>query len=121
MVGCFKNGHPSIQVEVYGFSKSVSHKIDAMIDTGFSGFLMLPMAYAFKLGLILHSISSFVLADGSVSPSLLCLGTIVIDNAEIVGLIGISEGNDILIGIDFLRKLKKSLYVNCNDELVKIG
>ena len=73
-----QNGHPIVPIEVYGFSDKISQKFDAMLDTGFSGFLSLPLVYALKVGLILNSTASFVFADGSVQNTLLCLGTVKI-------------------------------------------
>lgn len=40
--------------------------VDAVVDTGFSGYLTLPMAQVTALGLAQHSVGGAVLADGSV-------------------------------------------------------
>jgi clan AA aspartic protease len=115
-----QNGHPMIPIEVYGFSKEITQKFDAMLDTGFSGFLSLPLVYALKVGLILNSTASFVLADGSIQHSLLCLGTIKINGEERIGLIAISKGSDVLLGMDFLKKFKKRLCLDCISNKVKL-
>lgn len=91
-----------------------------MLDTGFSGFLSLPLAHAFKVGLILASTASFTLADGSTDHTLLCWGGIRIKDEEQVGLISVSKGNDALIGMDFLRKFKKKLYLDCEKKIIKL-
>jgi predicted aspartyl protease len=115
-----QNGHPIIPIEVYGFSKDIAQKFEAMLDTGFSGFLSLPLVYALKVGLILNSTASFVLADGSVQHTLLCLGTIRLDGEEKIGLISISKGNDALLGMDFLRKFNKRLHLDCGNNIVRL-
>lgn len=113
-------GHPIIPIEVYGFSKEVTQKFDAMLDTGFSGFLSLPLVHALKVGLILASTASFTLADGSTDHTLLCYGSVKLDGEERVGLISISKGNDVLLGMEFLRKFKKKLNLDCESNIVRL-
>lgn len=115
-----QNGHPIIPIEVYGFSKEVTQKFDAMLDTGFSGFLSLPLVHALKVGLILSSTASFTLADGSTDHTLLCFGGIKINGDDQVGLISISKGNDVLLGMEFLRKFKKKLNLDCESNIVRL-
>lgn len=116
-----QNGHPIISIEVYGFSKEITQKFDAMLDTGFSGFLSLPLVYALKVGLILSSTASFTLADGSTDHTLLCFGGIKINGDDQIGLISISKGNDVLLGMEFLRKFKKKLNLDCESNIVRLN
>lgn len=121
MDGSFSpTGHPIFQIEVYGFSDKFSQKFDAMLDTGFSGFLNLPLVYALKIGLILNSTASYTLADGSTQHTLLCLGSIKIGEGVQPGLISISKGSDVLIGMDFLRKFKKKLSLDCEGGTLRL-
>lgn len=115
-----QNGQPIIPIEVYGFSKEVTQKFDAMLDTGFSGFLSLPLVHALKVGLILASTASFTLADGSTDHTLLCYGGIRLDDDVQVGLVSISKGNDVLLGMEFLRKFKKKLSLDCEANTVRL-
>ena len=115
-----ENGHPIIPIEVYGYSKEVAQNFDAMLDTGFSGFLSLPLVHALKVGLILASTASFTLADGSTDHTLLCYGSIKMSGGEQIGLISISKGSDVLLGMDFLRKFNKKLYLDCAGDVVKL-
>lgn len=115
-----QSGHPIISIKVYGFSKEISQEFDAILDTGFSGFLSLPLVYALKVGLILNSTASFVLADGSVQHTLLCLGSIKLNEEERTGLISISKGNDVLLGMDFLKKFKKKLIIDCEKDIIRL-
>ncbi|MCL5011260.1 MAG: hypothetical protein M1127_03610, partial [Patescibacteria group bacterium] len=85
-----------------------------------SGFLSLPLAYAFKVGLILASTASFTLADGSIDHTLLCYGGIKLNGEEQAGLISISKGNDVLLGMDFLRKFNKKLHLDCSSNSVML-
>src|ERR1035438_4514014 len=59
------NGHPRITIRVSGTHPTASAVVEAMIDTGFTGFLMLPIAQALPLGLALYGTGNYTLADGS--------------------------------------------------------
>lgn len=88
------------EVEVQGLYKSVPY--GAIIDTGFTGGLVLPIFVAVDIGLEKVGASTITLADGSVMtlPTFLCqlkLGTKTFDVATIV------MGSDILIGIEALK------------------
>ncbi len=115
-----RNGHPIIPIEVYGYSEKISLKFEAMLDTGFSGFLSLPLVYAFKVGLILTSTASFTLADGSTEHTLLCFGGIKLNGQKQTGLISVSKGNDALLGMEFLRKFDKLLFLDCSKNIVRL-
>ncbi len=49
----------------------ISKKIDAIVDTGFTGELQLPLKLAVPLGLRLDGVGTFELADGSKSRQML--------------------------------------------------
>lgn len=120
------NGHPHFTIEVYGFNPNAPVKINAMMDTGFTGFLSLPLTNCFQAGLILLSTATYTLADGSPSNTLLCLGTIKTPTRNIVGAIAISfKSPDAIIGIDFLQKINGKLIFDmaaktCKIEIPKI-
>ncbi len=123
MNGYFNSlGHPMFKIAVYGYHPKASVQIDAMFDTGFTGFLSLPLKYCLQSGLILLSTAEYTLADNSRSSTLLCLGTVVLDNkTKVVGTISISfKSVDTLLGMDFLRKLKGKLDVDTVNKSVKI-
>ncbi len=86
-----------------------------MIDTGFTGFLMMPLMSAFPLGLTLYGTSSYTLADGSTSAKLLGLGTVTVQEESVSGVI-VLETNEcgLLLGMDFLRRAKRCLAVSVN-------
>ncbi|MEK7103854.1 MAG: hypothetical protein AAB842_00455 [Patescibacteria group bacterium] len=76
------------------------------------------LAYAFKVGLILASTASFTLANGETDHTLLCFGGIKLSGEDQAGLISISKGNDVLLGMEFLRKFNKKLYLDCGSNSV---
>ncbi len=85
-----------------------------MFDTGFTGFLNLPLPQCLQSALILHSTAQYTLADKSLSTTLLCMGTIVLPtNYNIIGAISISfTSNEALLGMEFLHKIKGKLRVD---------
>jgi predicted aspartyl protease len=91
----------------------LKQEFEAMIDTGFTGFLMMPLVSAFPLGLTLLGTSSYTLADGSSSPKLLALGTVSLDGQETSGVI-VLETNQcgLLLGMAYLRAAKRTLIVS---------
>jgi predicted aspartyl protease len=108
-----KSGHPNIKVSVYGISDQLSQEFEAMIDTGFTGFLMLPLVSAFPLGLTLMGTTNYTLADGSSSSKLLAIGTVVYEGEKSHGVIVLeSKGGSPLLGMDFLRNCNKALLVS---------
>lgn len=117
-----KLGHPHFSIEVFGVSKKSKVKIDAMFDTGFTGFLNLPLALCLQTGLVLYSTTSFKLADGRESSTILCLGTIIIfGGSEVTGAISIDfNTNEVLMGMEFLRKIKGKLQIDTSSQKVKL-
>jgi predicted aspartyl protease len=103
-------GCPSIEIEVSGALPTIKRKITALIDTGFSGFLLIPMMEAFPIGLVLHGTTNVTLADGSSHSKLTCLGFVEMDNTQEMGVIIIEERTtEALLGMEFLRKFRVSL------------
>jgi clan AA aspartic protease len=104
MTGSFNGGgNPTLKIKVWGVLTNNAVEIEVMLDTGFSGFLTLPLQTALPLGLILLSTAEYVLADNTKQLNLLCHGSIGFDSENVSGLIAISPG-DPLLGMEFLRK-----------------
>lgn len=116
------NGHPMFKISVYGHSPEWTVPVDAMLDTGFTGFLSLPLVYCLRAGLILASTADYTLADGSTNSTLLCLGTIVLEGTKkVTGAISVSfKSRDALLGMEFLNKLGSKLELNVVTRSVRI-
>lgn len=121
MIGSFdSNGCPTIEIEVSG-PVHPAKKVVAMVDTGFSGFLLLPILEAFPVGLILRGTMPIILADGSQQTKLTCLGQVTLDGKTEIGLVIIEwENTQILAGMEFLRKFRKQLIVDPVSKRVEI-
>ena len=120
MRGTFSNGQPRIEIQVKGVS-GVPKAINAVIDSGFNGYLKLPFIDAFPLGLILAGIQDSTLADGSAVSNLVCKGQVCIDGKCINTTIDIHKSNIILIGTQLLRELGKKFILDCENGLVEIS
>lgn len=105
------NGRPTVEIEVsnpLGWKRVVT----ALIDTGFDGFLSLPMLEAFPFGLLLRGTMPVTLADGSVKQTLYCLGGIHFEGDHEVGVVLIDSDGTPLVGMSFLRQFKRELVVD---------
>lgn len=104
-------GHPHIKIRVWGLSAEFAQDFEAMIDTGFSGYLSLPLVRAFPLALTLFGTTQYELADGSMSPKLLAHGSIDHEGEITSGLIALEANANCgpLVGMEFLRQSKKML------------
>jgi predicted aspartyl protease len=97
-----------------------------IIDTGFTGFLLLPIQHAFALALPLRGTVSATLADGSQTSHLTAIVTATFGGQAEVGVATLAfNSNDILIGMDFLRRfglaflLSSAHVLLVDDSLVK--
>jgi predicted aspartyl protease len=108
-------GHPHVKIRVWGLSEQFAQEFEAMIDTGFTGFLSIPITAAFPLAITLFGTTSYMLADGSTSPKLLGFGTVALEDETAHGTIVLeSKSSGLLLGMEFLQKLKKALVVGSN-------
>lgn len=99
-----KNSSPKIQIGFQGMLTNMGEVkfFDAIVDTGFTGAVSIPIVQALPLGLVLFSTASFMLADGSKEDTFLCLGTAVLENEKRPVVFSLTRGRDILIGTELL-------------------
>ena len=115
LAGYFNSdGHPAVRIQVFGIAHELKQEFEAMIATGFTGFLLMPIMSAFPLGLTLLGTGNYTLANNSISAKLLASGSVVLGNEEPIQGIIVLEPNDctILVGMDFLRQAKRCLTVS---------
>src|SRR5579872_7183683 len=77
------NGHPRLKIHVSGSNPGTSLEVDALIDTGFTGFLMLPVAQAIPLGMTLLGTGDYTIANGATVTNFLAKGTITLKATQL--------------------------------------
>jgi len=110
--GSIVSGHPYIEILVSPDGKK-SAKQTALVDTGFSGFISIPMESAKLMGLQAHATAFYTLANGKTSdPVPLAHGYACLEGQPFVhGLFSISEHASIVAGMDFLTRCGKILVI----------
>lgn len=113
IIGYFnKAGDPCLKVNLAGlFQENPGLEYEAILDTGFTGFLSMPLVRAFPLGLPLLGTTDSVLADGSTTTALTALcrltvqsGIKKIETQTKTGVVSLqANASDVLLGMDFLR------------------
>ena len=84
-----------------------------IIDTGFTGFVQLPIAAAMSLALPLEGTTSVTLADGSTAAKLTAQAQATLLGESEVGIVILEfDSPEILIGMDFLRRFRRGLVVS---------
>ena len=119
MLGTFNNDQPLIEVEVRGVT-GISKKIQALVDSGFNGYIQIPYVEAFPLGLVLAGVQANTLADGSTSSHLVCRGQVCIDGKCIDTTVDIHPANIVLLGTKLLKELGKTFILDCSVGRVEI-
>jgi predicted aspartyl protease len=119
--GSFVKSGPAIKINISGFAPALGQDFEAIIDTGYTGFLSMPLVKAFPLGLILFGTTSLVLADGSTSYRLTAYGSITLGTEKENGVIVLQPNSEeLLLGIGFLATFKKRLLVCPTSGLVEL-
>ncbi len=92
-------------------------KQSAILDTGFTGFLHIPLTTGIGCNLRLWGTCESTLADGRVFDNLECLGEIKIEGQILSGVITLSStGSDCLLGMAFLEKLRGSFTLSSREQ-----
>jgi len=85
--------------------------VEGVVDTGFTGFIQIPIELGFALKLQLESTSQVTLADGSTITQVTVLAKAKYEGLEVTGAVGLAGSPIILLGMDFLRQFHLSLIV----------
>jgi predicted aspartyl protease len=114
LTGSFNSaGSPTLKISIYGVLEQAKKEFEAIVDTGFSGFLSMPIVEAFPLALVLTGTTTTILADGSQSFKFTALGHVKIGDQDEVGVILLNTGqSDVLVGMEFLRVFKRTLLIS---------
>jgi len=92
---------PRIELTVKGNRKAIG--IEPVVDTGFDGYLSLPVAVAIPLGLELKGRVPVELADGSMKNELTFRGTVIWRGHEYQIEIFLTESKEALVGSGLMQ------------------
>lgn len=119
MRGFFKDGFPSLHIEVAGNAEA-ARKITVIIDTGFDGHLALPYTEAFPIGLTLETIDSGRMADGTFVPYLRCTGMVMVGEKRVRAVIDVQQNSRCLLGTALLKDLGCAVKIDPVAETVEL-
>src|SRR5574341_552763 len=112
---------PALKVKIYGAWEQVAQEFDAIIDTGFTGFVSMPLTWAFPAALLLFGTTNVVLADGSTQFKLTAWGHVKVgDEAKTGVMILEATSRNILLGMEFLEIFGKTLHVSLANQSVEL-
>jgi predicted aspartyl protease len=107
-----ERGNPCLKFRIRGVAPE-GLELSGTIDTGFTGFIQVPIEHAFRLRLPLEGSASYTLADGSTGSNYTAIGHVTFGGVELEGVITLEPYDaDILIGLAFLRQFKLALTIS---------
>src|SRR5580658_1586626 len=110
-------GHPSLKFHLCGVvHPAPGLEFEGVLDTGFTGFIQLPIQHAFSLKLPLEGTAQYTLADGSSATCLTALASTTFCAKSVVGVVTLAQGaQHILVGMGFLRQFKMGILMLSNN------
>lgn len=109
---------PRVSITVHG-TESARH-VDAIVDTGFDGFILLPEEFAIPVGIPRYgSVRLEVrLADNSVLDNWMGIAAVSLGAETQDGLIIVVPQGEVLIGMQFLDYFSKTLIVDSSNVIL---
>ncbi len=114
-----ENGQVWLTIAVRGMRGEA--QIEAMVDTGFTWALSLPISIAVPLGLELVDFRPAELADGTVKHFFAFAATVVIGEKELPAVCLVTETGTPLIGTLLLQSLGSTLTIRFVDSSVTLS
>ena len=109
-----EGGSPCVEFNIHGVKHDhPGPKYTGIIDTGFTGFLQIPLSEAFSLGLPMEGTMRVSLADSTDRVLLTALAQVTFLDETKVGIVTLAPStNEVLIGMDFLRQFRQTLMIS---------
>jgi clan AA aspartic protease len=119
LYGSLDNSRSAFITIAVSAPSGASHFVDALIDTGFTGFVQLPERHARALGLTLGAVSEVEYADGRTGTIPLAWARVGLGRDSREELIHVQRGSDeVIVGMELLRIFQKILVVSIVHRLV---
>ena len=117
--GSLDSNHSPLVTIAVSAPSGPSHFVDALIDTGFTGFVQLPERRARELGLTLRAVSEAQYADGRTGTIPLAWAKVTLGRDVQEGFVHIQSGSDeVIVGVELLRIFQKIFVLAIADSLV---
>jgi clan AA aspartic protease len=105
----FNDGTPVLRIQISS-SDATPHEFDAILDTGFNGFLSIPQSVADTLGLERLTTERIFFADNSEHIRWTSLATITVGSQSEDGLVYLEPSSEeVLLGVEFLRRFNRMM------------
>lgn len=106
------DGTPVFSISIEGVL-SARRDFEAVLDTGFTGFLSMPLMEAFPLGLVLRGAEPVVFANGAEEMRLTAYGTVTVGTQSRKDVILLEpDSGEVLIGIQMLKSFHLSFLID---------
>ena len=104
-------GEPRLRIRVVGATGS--GELEPIVDTGFAGFLSIPLQEARRFGIQPYTHLNCIFADGRSRSMPIGVGSVELSDTMVYrGTIVLSEAADALVGMEFLRQAQRALYLD---------
>ncbi len=123
--GRFDSRHsPRLNFSLVSLRDGRENTFDGIIDTGFTGFIQIPIVPAVTLGIVRDPITvgTVSLANGTTQQVWLKQIPVTVEGETVSGLCHIPQTQNcpVLIGIDFLRRFERILVVSSKQGILLI-
>ena len=122
VVGSFDtSGSPVVTISIPSANEASPpvRVFDAVIDTGFTGFLQMPTQEANGLGIVARTSGDVEYADGRIRAVPLAWARVALGEATEEGFIHLHDATtEVTVGLEFLRTFRKALVLSVTDHWV---
>jgi predicted aspartyl protease len=117
------SGNPSLTIQLSGVADHAAMpdglEFDGLLDTGFMGFLSVPVTRALPLGLPLSGTTPMILADGSLHQRLTAWGCVTVGGRALWGGVVLDPtSEELLLGLEFLQIFNFALLLTGSEVLL---
>lgn len=108
-----KAGHACLKLHLRGVRHPAPGvEYEVMIDTGFSGFIQIPIVQAIALQLPLQGTQTLVLANGETVSTFTAMVVATFGEKAHVGAASLTPSDIFLVGMGFLRQFDQALIIS---------
>ena len=117
--GSLDSDHTPVVLIAVAPTFGLSTFVDAVIDTGFTGFVQIPASLARQIGLTPLTATETQYPDGRIDTVPMAWGRIALGADTWEGFVHIQRGSDeAIVGIEFLRLFRKTLILSVVERTV---